>query len=348
MSSELLLFVGYRLDDLDVHRIVADPSDFRRDTRPMHECLRVAGKSGARGQALRVVIGRRWVALKKEAGILPAHLLQLAPSSPPLRNHGKHARHQDRISICAYHDPSHRRRNSVEGVRLSMSITLKTPGIALLAVVLVLASAAAADETRIIGEARVIDGDTLDVGPVRIRLHGIDAPEAGQRCGTAAGGSWPCGDRATARLAGLVQGKEIECIARDRDAYGRIIAVCYAAGEEVNALLVREGLAWAFLRYSDDYEPVEAEAKAERIGVWQGEAETPWDYRANRWERAAAASPKPGCPIKGNINREGEKIYHTPWSPWYERTQIDESKGQRWFCDEAEAEAAGWRPARWR
>lgn len=213
---------------------------------------------------------------------------------------------------------------------------------------IVATSAGWADEPRIIGEARVIDGDTLDVGPVRIRLHGIDAPEAGQRCGRTGGGTWRCGDRATARLGELVDGKEIECAARDRDQYGRIIAVCYVDEAEINETLVREGLAWAFTRYSNDYVALEAAARLGRLGVWQGEAEAPWDYRANRWERAASESPRPGCPIKGNINREGEKIYHTPWSPWYDRTVIDESKGQRWFCDEAEAEAAGWRPARWR
>jgi hypothetical protein len=60
------------------------------------------------------------------------------------------------------------------------------------------------------------------------------------------------------------------------------------------------------------------------------------------------ASPHRGCPIKGNINDEGEHIYHTPWSPWYSRTKINETKGERWFCDEAEAMAAGWRPARFR
>jgi hypothetical protein len=70
----------------------------------------------------------------------------------------------------------------------------------LLAAVFSLGPVASADETWIIGEARVIDGDTLDVGPVRIRLHGIDAPEAGQRCGKETGGSWRCGDRATAVL----------------------------------------------------------------------------------------------------------------------------------------------------
>jgi hypothetical protein len=68
---------------------------------------------------------------------------------------------------------------------------------------------------------------------------------------------------------------------------------------------------------------------------------------ADRWERAAETPPA-GCPIKGNIGAEGERIYHTPWSPWYARTKIDEDKGERWFCDEAEAIEAGWRPARFK
>ncbi len=45
-------------------------------------------------------------------------------------------------------------------------------------------------DTRITGTATIVDGDTIDLGPVLIRLHGIDAPEAGQRCGTANGGTW--------------------------------------------------------------------------------------------------------------------------------------------------------------
>jgi endonuclease YncB( thermonuclease family) len=203
------------------------------------------------------------------------------------------------------------------------------------------------DVTRIIGKAQVVDGDTLDLGPVRIRLHGIDAPEASQRCGEANGrGTWACGTAATNRLAELLQRVEVECHARDRDQYGRIVAVCFVAKADVNAVLVKEGLAWAYRRFSEDYVGLEDRARAARIGIWQGDAEAPWDYRERRWERAAAASPRPGCPIKGNINRRGEKIYHTPWSPSYDRTQIDESKGERWFCDEAEAAAAGWRPAR--
>lgn len=112
--------------------------------------------------------------------------------------------------------------------------------------------------------------------------------------------------------------------------------------------MVEEGLAWAFLRYSDDYALIEEQAREAQRGVWGGEAQAPWDYRANRWERAALSSPRSGCPIKGNISGDEEKIYHTPWSPWYGRTKINENTGERWFCDEAEARAAGWRAARWK
>jgi hypothetical protein len=56
----------------------------------------------------------------------------------------------------------------------------------------------------------------------------------------------------------------------------------------------------------------------------------------------AAATPSPACRIKGNISSSG-RIYHVPGSRSYESTVIDESKGERWFCSEDEARAAGWR-----
>jgi hypothetical protein len=89
--------------------------------------------------------------------------------------------------------------------------------------------------------------------------------------------------------------------------------------------------------------PEENAARAAGRGLWQTTFETPWDHRAHRWEAAVQEAPQ-GCPIKGNISKDGKKIYHTPWgSQWYERTMITESQGERWFCDEAEALAAGWR-----
>ena len=115
---------------------------------------------------------------------------------------------------------------------------------------------------------------------------------------------------------------------------------------EIGAVLVEEGLAWAFTRYSVDYVEAEAVARQAHIGIWQGDYEAPWDYRARKWAEAAQAAPE-GCPIKGNIS-SGGKIYHPPWSPWYGKTRINTSKGERWFCSEDEAIAAGWRAPVWR
>lgn len=71
----------------------------------------------------------------------------------------------------------------------------------------------------------------------------------------------------------------------------------------------------------------------------------PWERR--RGKRLAANDNAPDqCRIKGNINAKGERIYHTPGGEWYDRTRIDPAKGERWFCTEAEARDAGWRPIR--
>ena len=212
----------------------------------------------------------------------------------------------------------------------------------------VLAVPASADErtVSITGALRVLDGDTLEVGPLVLRLHGIDAPELSQDCARPSGGAWPCGRAAAERLTTLLAADGLDCEALDRDAYGRIVARCAAGGVELGGAMVAEGLAWAFVQYSGDYVSVEARARAGGIGIWQAPSQTAWDWRADAWARAVAASPA-GCPIKGNVN-DGERIYHTPWSAYYGRVVMDVEAGERWFCDEAEAQAAGWRAARGR
>src|SRR5262249_49728811 len=66
---------------------------------------------------------------------------------------------------------------------------------------------------RVIGVASASDSDTLRMRevPFRIRLHGIDAPEAAQTCNAKDGGTWPCGAVATQELRRLVDDKEVEC-----------------------------------------------------------------------------------------------------------------------------------------
>ena len=55
---------------------------------------------------------------------------------------------------------------------------------------------------------------------------------------------------------------------------------------------------------------------------------------------------KSNCLIKGNISSKGIKIYHEPRGAYYNRTVIDVSKGERWFCSKKEAEIAGWRASK--
>lgn len=194
------------------------------------------------------------------------------------------------------------------------------------------------------GAARVVDGDTIDINGQRVRLEGIDAPETAQTCTAKDGKPWPCGHAATKALQALIAGEDLACDSRGTDKYGRILGVCYADGRDINAAMVRTGFAWAFVRYSKSYTADEAEAQAARAGIWQGFAEPAWEFRHKGWQMAEAVAPK-GCAIKGNVSGKGN-IYHMPWSPWYDRVTVDERRGERWFCSESEAQAAGWRPAR--
>ena len=132
------------------------------------------------------------------------------------------------------------------------------------------------------GEARAIDGDTIEVDGTRIRLQGIDAPETRQSCTTADGASWACGRYATAVLAAAVASVEVTCTARGRDRYQRVVAVCWAGVVEVGRSMVAEGLALADRRFGRIYVPVEDAARAAARGIWAGEFEAPWDWRRAR------------------------------------------------------------------
>jgi endonuclease YncB( thermonuclease family) len=195
------------------------------------------------------------------------------------------------------------------------------------------------------GVARVVDGDTLRLGEVRIRLHGIDAPEQDQACAAAGGGTWACGREATRALTAILSGREVSCTPLTLDRYGRTVARCFVDGSDLQADMVRRGLAWAFVRYSNEYVGQEAEARAAHRGIWQAETQTAWDYRASRWAEYDKTAP-PGCPIKGNVNGHGERIYHLPWGRDYSKVKMELAKGKRWFCSEDEAVRAGWRPVR--
>jgi len=203
---------------------------------------------------------------------------------------------------------------------------------------------------------RVVDGDTLVLDGKRIRLAGIDAPEKAQMCGNVA-----CGQRATMALSALVSRGKVTCDGKETDRYGRLIATCTVGGKDINAAMVAQGWAAAYRQYSTAYVTEEQAARSRKLGIWaEADPVMPWDYRHDRAaatatpaattpvrspaREPASAAPK-GCTIKGNISSSG-KIYHLPGSTGYDKTRIDTGKGERWFCTEAEARAAGWRAPR--
>ena len=143
------------------------------------------------------------------------------------------------------------------------------------------------------GPAAAIDGDTLAMGGgERVRLHGIDAPEGMQTC-QRGGQSWACGRDAGALLKSLVDGRTVDCTARDRDAYGRIVATCRVGERDLAGVLVREGLAVALPRFSLDYVESEARAKAFKLALWGSEFQLPADFRAANQALFKAPAPAP-------------------------------------------------------
>lgn len=132
------------------------------------------------------------------------------------------------------------------------------------------------------GAVAVVDGDTLDLDGRRIRLHGVDAFERDQICGSGAS-AWPCGQIAAQTLERRLDGRSVTCEPLDTDRYGRTVARCRTGGEDVAAFLVDRGLAVAYRRYSDDYVAAEDHARAAGIGVWRDPAFTsPEDWRIGR------------------------------------------------------------------
>lgn len=129
-----------------------------------------------------------------------------------------------------------------------------------------------------VGQSSVIDADTIEIHGVRIRLEGIDAPEADQRCG-AAGREWACGQQASVALSDWLGDRTVSCRAKGEDRYQRKLARCFVGSEDVQAWLVLNGWALAYRSYSQDYVAAEEVAQSRSAGLWQGEFVKPWDWR---------------------------------------------------------------------
>lgn len=199
---------------------------------------------------------------------------------------------------------------------------------------------AAASSAGLVAVVGVVDGDTIKVrlGGVteRVRVIGIDTPELA---------SGECyAQQASSRMQSLVQSRTVRLVRDpsqgDRDRYDRLLRhVQLTDGRQVAHVLIAGGFGEEYTHdraYAGQaaYRAAERAAREAGKGIWGSGCLAP--------PPAAPGS----CDIKGNISSSGEKIYHVPGQRYYEVTKIDEAKGERWFCSEADAVAAGWRKAK--
>lgn len=133
----------------------------------------------------------------------------------------------------------------------------------------------------IVGQASIIDGDTIEIHGQRIRLWGIDAPESSQLCRDAKSDLYRCGGRAANELAAFLADKVVRCEPVDIDRYGRTVARCFAGDADIDEWLVDGGLALDWPRYSRGrYAAAQQSAERGARGIWSGSFVEPWRYRA--------------------------------------------------------------------
>jgi len=195
---------------------------------------------------------------------------------------------------------------------------------------------------------RAIDGDTIELDSgQKVRYIGVDTPET-----VSPSKPIQCfGEEASAQNKQLVEGKtvKLEKDITETDKYGRLLRFVYVDGIFVNDFLVREGFAQVStfppdVKYQDIFLNSQQLAQQENLGLWSScQSKSNQSGQSSQNQSASAQAGPNGCTIKGNISTSGEKIYHMPGQKYYTKTVIDESRGEKWFCTEADALNAGWR-----
>ena len=140
---------------------------------------------------------------------------------------------------------------------------------------------------KITGFAKVVDGDTIKINSKKIRLYGIDAPEKKQKCKKiyltisfmSFTKDYMCGEVSTQKLIKKINKQKLNCNILDVDRYKRLIGECFKRNINLNSWMVSNGFAVAYRKYSKKYVSDEINAKNNKLGIWQGKFEMPWDYR---------------------------------------------------------------------
>lgn len=130
----------------------------------------------------------------------------------------------------------------------------------------------------IIGQATVIDGDTIEIRGQRIRLSGMDAFETRQTCRDARGQDYRCGRDAAFALDDFIGQRNVTCEPNGKS-WNRVVAICSVGGDDLGAWLVRQGHAVDDDRYEPSYWWAELLAWWSARGAWSGTFEQPRDWR---------------------------------------------------------------------
>jgi endonuclease YncB( thermonuclease family) len=149
----------------------------------------------------------------------------------------------------------------------------------LILMLLLFSGEALADD--VVGRASVVDGDTLEIQGMRIRLWGVDAPESSQLCRGEDSSQYRCGAQAANDLDAFIARRPVNCLPVNLDLYGRTVATCSVGGADLSEWLVRKGLALDWPQYSKGrYGGAQRDAEHAGRGIWKGSYVEPWLYRA--------------------------------------------------------------------
>jgi endonuclease YncB( thermonuclease family) len=132
-------------------------------------------------------------------------------------------------------------------------------------------------------DVRVIDGDSLALGELRIRMQGIDAPELKQECkNNESQQLYKCGQVSKSYLTSLIAGQDVKCSNQGLDRYKRQLAYCYVGEVNLNQEMVRSGNALAYIKYDESFIKEEQEAKSNKAGIWSSKFKIPEKWRAHQ------------------------------------------------------------------
>ena len=198
----------------------------------------------------------------------------------------------------------------------------------------------------------VVDGDTIklnmDGKTETFRLIGIDTPVDPRK-------DVQCfGVEASSKAKELLSGKrvriETDATQGTYDKYNRLLGYIYREdGLFYNKYMIEQGYAHEYTyntayKYQTGFKNAQKEAQANKAGLWSPST-CNGDTTKTSTTNSTQTNNADSCTIKGNIGSSKEKIFHVVGCGSYNKTVIDESKGEKWFCSEKEAIDAGWRKA---